>query len=288
MMTARLLTLGGGPGSEGHRLQGRILTTTHPMHPPRRLPLVRYVGGTWRVGGLLALSRAFGDAYMKGSLQVGGAGWGEGEEARGGMMWLMMTWSGCCKWQAGCGRGRHRRAVLGHALQDSVRVPSSNHPASHLHLSSNPQFEGIPEGSDGYSSGFGVIAEPYTEVTTLTGEGAARSGGASCLGHWAACLGPSGHGPEAQGSGPGCSHGSSCPDVMCMRMHVIMMYQKISHASFAILCLHEIMRRHHVPAAEDKWLIVASDGLFAEEERGGGGGLDNKGLIELLQVGPPA
>jgi hypothetical protein len=31
---------------------------------------VRYVGGTWRVGGLLALSRAFGDAYLKGSLQV--------------------------------------------------------------------------------------------------------------------------------------------------------------------------------------------------------------------------
>ena len=29
------------------------------------MALVRYVGGTWRVGGLLALSRAFGDAYMK-------------------------------------------------------------------------------------------------------------------------------------------------------------------------------------------------------------------------------
>lgn len=34
-------------------------------NPNPRLPLVRYVGGTWRVGGLLALSRAFGDAYMK-------------------------------------------------------------------------------------------------------------------------------------------------------------------------------------------------------------------------------
>lgn len=61
---------------------------------------VRYQGGTWRVGGLLALSRAFGDAYLKGSLQ----------------------------------------------------------------------FEGVAAGSDGYSSGFGLIAEPYTTLTPLTGE----------------------------------------------------------------------------------------------------------------------
>jgi hypothetical protein len=27
--------------------------------------MVRYIGGTWRVGGLLALSRAFGDSYLK-------------------------------------------------------------------------------------------------------------------------------------------------------------------------------------------------------------------------------
>lgn len=39
-------------------------------NPNKKMPLVRYVGGTWRVGGLLALSRAFGDAYMKSSLQV--------------------------------------------------------------------------------------------------------------------------------------------------------------------------------------------------------------------------
>jgi protein phosphatase 1K len=59
---------------------------------------VRFVGGTWRVGGILALSRAFGDAYLKGSLQ----------------------------------------------------------------------FEGVRAGSDGYSSGFGVISEPDTVLTELT------------------------------------------------------------------------------------------------------------------------
>ena len=62
------------------------------------MPLVRYVGGTWRVGGILALSRAFGDAYLKGS----------------------------------------------------------------------GQFEGVPSGSDGYSSGFGVVADPTVALTPLT------------------------------------------------------------------------------------------------------------------------
>jgi Protein phosphatase 2C len=42
------------------------------QNPNPRRPLVRYVGETWRVGGLLALSRAFGNAYMKGSLQFEG------------------------------------------------------------------------------------------------------------------------------------------------------------------------------------------------------------------------
>ena len=43
-------------------------------NPNPKMPMVRYIGGTWRVGGLLALSRAFGDAYLKGSLQFEGVG----------------------------------------------------------------------------------------------------------------------------------------------------------------------------------------------------------------------
>ena len=70
-------------------------------NPNPRLPLVRYVGGTWRVGGILALSRAFGDAYLKGS----------------------------------------------------------------------GQFEGVSAGCDGYSSGFGVVADPSVSVTQLSSNG---------------------------------------------------------------------------------------------------------------------
>ena len=52
-------------------------------NPNPRLPLVRFIGGTWRVGGLLALSRAFGDAHLKGSdqfegLSTGGNSYGSG------------------------------------------------------------------------------------------------------------------------------------------------------------------------------------------------------------------
>ncbi|XP_024380638.1 probable protein phosphatase 2C 45 isoform X2 [Physcomitrium patens] len=49
-------------------------------NPTPKKPLVVNVGGTWRVGGLLALSRAFGDAYLKdwSDNQINGARGGYG------------------------------------------------------------------------------------------------------------------------------------------------------------------------------------------------------------------
>lgn len=78
---------------EGNALQ---LTTDHVpdsedervrierLNPNPKLPLVRYVGGTWRVGGLLALSRAFGDSFMKGSGQFEGLKSGVGTSYESG------------------------------------------------------------------------------------------------------------------------------------------------------------------------------------------------------------
>ena len=36
-------------------------------------------------------------------------------------------------------------------------------------LQGSLQFEGVAAGSDGYSSGFGLVAQPYTTLTELTG-----------------------------------------------------------------------------------------------------------------------
>lgn len=107
------------------------------FNPNPKMPLVRYIAGTWRVGGLLALSRAFGDSYLKGPLQ----------------------------------------------------------------------FEGLGEGSDGYSSGFGVIAEPHITQCDLS--------------------------------------------------------------------------------ATDRWVVISSDGLYAEEARGGGGGLENDQVAAILKATAP-
>lgn len=57
--TSYQLTTDHVPDSEDERLR------IEAQNPNPKMPLVRYVGGTWRVGGILALSRAFGDAYLK-------------------------------------------------------------------------------------------------------------------------------------------------------------------------------------------------------------------------------
>ena len=127
----RQLSVDHVPDSEEERIR------IEAQNPNPKQPLVRYVGGTWRVGGLLALSRAFGDAYLKGT----------------------------------------------------------------------GQFEGVAAGSDGYSSGFGVIADPDVMTIDL---------------------------------------GASQDDKT---------------------------------KSKNSWLIVSSDGLFANVERGGGGGLTNEQVI---------
>jgi protein phosphatase 1K len=38
---------------------------------------------------------------------------------------------------------------------------------------------------------------------------------------------------------------------------------------------------------QDSYIILASDGLFAEEARGGGGGLDEEGMVELCRSAGP-
>lgn len=117
------------PDSEDERLR------IERMNPNPKLPLVRFVGGTWRVGGLLALSRAFGDSFMKGT----------------------------------------------------------------------GQFEGLKSGvGTSYESGFGVVAEPDVTITRLDGD--------------------------------------------------------------------------------DSWLIVSSDGLLINVERGGGGGLTNEQAVAIAQA----
>jgi protein phosphatase 1L len=111
-------------------------------NPNKKMPLVRFVGSTWRVGGLLALSRAFGDAYLK------------------------------------------------RASDD----------------------EGYGGADDDYGSGFGVIAKPHVALVPLP--------------------------PAEAGSRP-------------------------------------------------RTLVLASDGLFANQERGGGGGLTNERVAELVSAASP-
>ena len=52
-------------------------------NPTPKVPLVRFVGGTWRIGGLLALSRALGDAYLKSSGLFEGIGGADDDYSSG-------------------------------------------------------------------------------------------------------------------------------------------------------------------------------------------------------------
>ena len=48
-------------------------------------------------------------------------------------------------------------------------------------------------------------------------------------------------------------------------------------------------KRCLLDAGDDQWLILASDGLFANEERGGGGGLENQEVVDVCnKSGLPA
>lgn len=77
------------------------------------------------------------------------------------------------------------------------------HSCRNAYLKGTGQFEGIQAGGDGYSSGFGVTAEPDVRVEPL--------------------------------------------------------------------------------GAEDRWVVISSDGLFANVERGGGGGLSNEEVIKMCE-----
>lgn len=52
-------------------------------NPTPKVKLVRFVGGTWRIGGLLALSRALGDAYLKSSGLFEGIGGADDDYSSG-------------------------------------------------------------------------------------------------------------------------------------------------------------------------------------------------------------
>jgi len=53
------------------------------FNPNPKQPLVRFVGDCWRVGGIIALSRAFGDAYMKTAAEFEGTSFGVSDYASG-------------------------------------------------------------------------------------------------------------------------------------------------------------------------------------------------------------
>lgn len=161
--------------------------------------MVRYTGGTWRVGGLLALR------YVSCEMSRGPA-----------TALLMEAW--ICTLAVASFKPPAPMAPTSpmpppdlptKQLPSTSKVPNPQipHPPrsrafGDAYLKGSLQFEGLAvDNSNSYSSGFGLIAEPYTTVTPLT--------------------------------------------------------------------------------AGDTYVVLASDGLFAEELRGGGGGLDNETVAEL-------
>lgn len=58
-------------------------TRIERSNPTPKVPLVRFVGGTWRIGGLLALSRALGDAYLKSTGRFEGFGGADDDYSSG-------------------------------------------------------------------------------------------------------------------------------------------------------------------------------------------------------------
>lgn len=113
------------------------------------------------VGGILALSCAFGNAYIKVSVPLS----------------LPFTFSQLDRGQNvrrcasprvpwGPWRAPMKGGAVGPAAHPPPRPPA---PAPLCLLQGSLQFEGVAAGGDGYSSGFGLIAQPYTTLSELTG-----------------------------------------------------------------------------------------------------------------------
>jgi serine/threonine protein phosphatase PrpC len=164
---------------------------------------VQFVGGTWRVGGLLALSRAFGDSYMKASgFNEGIADLGNDYSTQTRRTRHHITIPRrCTRLDPAVLLGSKRRALWGHALLGVPRPLSLSLSLSLAAIDGSVTGRLVSMRLPFSGSGFGVIADP--EVTTVD-----------------------------------------------------------------------------VAAGDKGWLVVCSDGLIVNDERGGGGGLDNNKVRE--------
>ena len=129
--------------AERNRIEG--------TNPNRKMPLVRYVGGTWRVGELppFCLVKPAGRASH-------------------------VTYPQSCfilQWQCGHTVRPHglRRALERPACMRAGGLLALSRAFGDAYLKGSLQYEGVRAGGDGYSSGFGVVAEPDTTLTDLSG-----------------------------------------------------------------------------------------------------------------------